>query len=132
MRALITIAVVALAIIGCGAAAPEDDVRSAWEAASHAVADGDATEFCALVSSEGKDEITARTGLGCESAVRLLAVQLDTREKDAIRSAAIRQIEVRGDSATVTYDSNASLEMVGFTGRTSMTRVDGRWLLSGI
>jgi len=134
MRTIAVIVAVLLAAVAAGACGgnAEDDVRSSWEAAARAVADGDATGFCAMVSREGKDEITARTGLACEDAVRLLASQLGAADKAAIRGAAISAVQVDGDAATVTYEAGPGLEQVGFTGRTSMTRVDGRWLLQGI
>ena len=135
MRTLCPVALALLALVasGCGGSSAEDDVRAAWEAAADAAADGNATEFCALVSSEGRDEIAARTGgLECESAVRLLASRLSTREKDEIRATEITAVEVQGDAATVTYEASGALAEVGFTGRTSMRRVDDRWVLQGI
>jgi hypothetical protein len=138
MRAL-PVFVVGLSVLlagGCGSGSgtpAEDEVRSAWRTAADAVADGSATSFCSLVSAEGKREIARRTGgLDCESAVRLLGSRLSATDKDAIRSAEITEIEVRGDDATVSYESSGALAEVGFTGRTTMRKVGGRWLLSGL
>ena len=132
--ALCVLVLVGLPAGGCGGGgSAEDEVRSAWNAAAHAVATGDATRFCELVSAEGKREIARRTGgLECESAVRLLGARLGAGDKDAIRGAEVTKIEVRGDAATVNYESSGALAKVGFTGRTSMLEVDGRWLLSGL
>ena len=136
MRALpVLVAVLVVSLTGgCGGGdSAEDEVRSAWGAAARAVADGSATEFCSLVSAEGKREIARRTGgLECESAVRLLGARLGAGEKDAIRDAEITKIDVRGDDATVSYESSGALSKVGFTGRTSMRKVDEQWLLSGL
>jgi hypothetical protein len=133
MRALV-VACLVLVMGACGGGeSAEDEVRAAWESASHAVADGNATRFCELVSAEGREEIAARTGgLDCESAVRLLASRLDGPDKDTIRAAEITGVEVRGDDATVSYETSAALSEVGFTGRTSMRRIDDRWLLRGV
>jgi hypothetical protein len=122
-----------LAASGCGnGGSAEDDVRAAWETAAKAVAEGNATEFCTLVSAEGREEIAARTGgLECESAVRLLASRLNARDKDGIRTTEITKVEVQGDEATVSYATTDALAKVGFTGRTSMQRIDERWLLRG-
>ena len=135
MRAIsmLILGTLALLVGGCGGASDEDEVRSAWEAAAQAVADANATDFCALVSDEGKTEIAQRAGgLSCESAVRLLASQLAARDKEAIRRAKITNVDVQGDEATVTYATSASLAKVGFTGGTAMRRVDGHWLLRDV
>jgi hypothetical protein len=128
-------AVVALAaapLSACGGEASEDEVRAAWEEAADAIAAGSATDFCALVSAEGKEAITERAGLSCEDAIRLVATQLGAEDKARIRVAEIVQVDVSGDEATVRYESDAALARVGLTGRTSLVRVDGRWLLRGI
>lgn len=136
MRAFSVVVAVLVVMLagGCGGGdSAEDDVRSAWVAAAHAVADGSATRFCSLVSEEGRREIARRTGgLECESAVRLLGARLGREDEDAIRGAEITKIDVRGDDATVSYESSSALSKVGFTGRTSMRKVDERWLLSGL
>jgi hypothetical protein len=132
MRSVCLLLVVLVAA-GCGGGSADDDVRAAWETAANAVADGNATEFCALVSVAGRDQIAARTGgLQCESAVRLLAARLTPREKEQIRATEIANVEVAGDAATVSYQTSGALTAVGFTGRTSLRRIDERWLLEGI
>jgi hypothetical protein len=136
MRAL-SVLVVGLVVLltgGCGGGkSAEDEVRSAWVAAAHAVADGNATRFCSLVSAEGKREIARRTGgLGCESAVRLLGSRLSAGDMNTIRGAEITNVDIHGDAATVSYQSSGALAKVGFTGRTSMRKVGERWLLSGL
>lgn len=116
----------------CGGEPAEEQVRSAWESASHAAADGRATEFCAMVSAEGRQEIATRAGMACEDAVRLLASRLGASERAAVRAAKVTRVEVRGDEASVTYRSSAALAELGFTGRTSLRRIDGRWMLRGV
>jgi hypothetical protein len=124
---------VMLVVGSCGGGSAEDDVRASWEAAARAVADGNATEFCALVSAAGREEIAGRTGgLECESAVRLLAARLTPGEKEQIRATEIANVEVDGDAATVSYEASGALADVGFTGLTSLRRIDERWLLEGI
>lgn len=131
---VVVVVLVVLLAGGCGGGdSAEDEVRSRWVAAAHAVADGGATEFCSLVSAEGKREIARRTGgMECESAVRLLGARLGAEDKDAIRGAEITKIDLRGDNATVSYKSSSALSKVGFTGRTSMRKVDEQWMLSGL
>lgn len=132
VRLATLLALLGLPLAGCGGGSAEDDVRAAWNAASEAVAAGSATDFCGMVSAEGKDVITDRTGMTCEDAIRLLASRLSAEDKTRIEDAVIEQVDVSGDEATVRYESNAALAGIGFTGRTSMVRVDGRWLLRGI
>ena len=117
---------------GCGGDSVDDDVRSAWEKASHAAAGGNATEFCSMVTAAGKRAIAARTRLSCEDGVRLLSSQLSADDKAAIRGAAITKVEVDGANATVRYDVNPALSKVGFTGLTRLQKVKGRWLLRGV
>jgi hypothetical protein len=134
VRAAIVIVLVALVSLpagACGGESAEEEVRSAWEAAAGAAAAGDATTFCDLVSTEGRETISSRVGLGCEDAIRLLASQLEAGEKAAIEAAEITAVDLDGDVATVRYESSAALAKLGFSGRTSMARVDDRWLLQG-
>jgi hypothetical protein len=126
------IVMIALLAAGCGGGSAQDDVRSAWEEASHAAAGGDASHFCSLVTAEGKRTIVTRAKLSCEDGVRLLSSQLSSSDKAAIRGAKITQVEVHGDDATVTYAVSPALTKVGFTGVTRLQKVDGRWLLRGI
>jgi hypothetical protein len=117
---------------GCGGGSADDDVKAAWEKASHAAAGGNATEFCSMVTAEGKRTIGARARLSCEDAVRLLSSQLSAGDKTAIRDAEITKVETDGEKATVSYDVTPALAKVGFTGTTQLQKVDGRWLLSGV
>ena len=123
-----------LAVAGCGGGGDtsSNQVRSTWKDAAAAAAGGDATHFCALVTSAGKQAITSQTSLPCEDSVRLLGSRLTTADKAAIRTAKITKITVRGDDATVTYVMDASLAKLGFTGRTSLHRSSGHWLLLGV
>lgn len=82
--------------------------------------------------SAGKQTITSQTKLPCEDSVRLLASRLSAADKAAIRDAKITQVTVRGDDATVTDVLDASLAKLGFTGRTSLHRSSGHWLLLGV
>ena len=130
-RGVLTVALL-LAAAGCGGGSAGDDARSAWESASHAAAGGDATKFCSLVTTAGRQTITARTKLSCEDAVRLLSSQLSAEDKAAIRGAAVTKVEVDGANATVHYDVTPALAKVGFTGVTRLQKVNGRWLLRGV
>jgi hypothetical protein len=129
---VVAVALAALPAAGCGGAPAEDEVRSAWKGAASAAAAGDATEFCERVSAEGRDTLAERLGVSCEDAIRLLAPRLDARDRRAIEDAEITSVEVSGDEATVRYESTAALAKLGFTGRTTMIRVDDRWLLEGV
>jgi hypothetical protein len=132
--AVVVVGVLVLLVGGAcgGGKSAEDDVRAAWSDAAHAIADGNATAFCALVSDEGKREIEQRAGMECEDAVRVLASRLGAADKDTVRGAEITKVEVDGDEATVIYESSSALARVGLTGRTTMRKVDGRWLLRGV
>jgi hypothetical protein len=132
-RSIVVAATVA-AVVGCGAGgnASPDAVRSAWRTAAAAAAGGDGTGFCELVTSAGKQAITSQTNLPCEDSVRLLGARLTAADKAAIRDAKITKVQVHGDDATVSYVTTRSLAAVGFTGRTSLHRSDGRWLLVGV
>ena len=136
MRASCAIAVSTAFLLaaGCGGSgsSSSDQVRSTWKDAAAAAAAGDGTRFCALVTSSGKQAITSRTSLPCEDSVRLLGSRLSTADKAAIRDATITKVTVRGDDATVTYVMDASLAKLGFTGRTSLHRSSGHWLLLGV
>lgn len=133
-RRFIVVVGVTVAVAGCGGGgnASSDAVRSTWRTAAAAVAGGDATGFCKLVTSAGKQAITSQTSLPCEDSVRLLGSRLTAADRTAIRNAKITKVEVRGDNATVSYVTRPSLAAVGFTGRTSLHRSDGRWLLVGV
>jgi hypothetical protein len=129
----VTVVVAGLLIVaGCGGASDTTQVRSAWESASRAAADGAGTAFCSQVTAQGRQLITSRTKLSCEDSIRLLASSLSAADKTAIRDARITKIDVSGDTATVLYVTNASLGRLGFTGRTDLTKTDGHWLISGV
>jgi hypothetical protein len=128
----VVVALLCLSLPACGGQSGEDEVRAAWRKASQALASGSATDFCGLVSADGKETIKERAGLSCEDAIRLLGSQLGPGDRTRIRDAEIVRVDVSGDEATVRYESSPALAKVGFTGRTSMVRVDGRWLLRGV
>ena len=128
---VVSIAVL-LAACGGGGGSSSDEVRSTWKDAATAAAEGDGTHFCALVTSAGKRAITSQTSLPCEDSVRLLGSRLSAADKAAIRGAKITKVTVHGDDATVTYVMDASLAKLGFTGRTSLHRSSGHWLLIGV
>jgi hypothetical protein len=132
-RLIAALAVVLTAAPGCGGdGGAEGDVRAAWQTAADAVAEGSATDFCARVSDTGKDAIASRVGIACEDAVRLLASRLAAADRAAIADAEITAVDLDGDRATVEYRTTPGLARVGFTGRTTLVRVDGHWLLEGI
>jgi hypothetical protein len=135
LRWAIVVATAILVVTGCGGggdASSSGEVRSAWRDAAAAAAAGDGTRFCALVTTAGRQTITSQTSLPCEDSVRLLGSRLSATDKAAIRDAKITDITVHGDDATVTYVMDASLAKLGFTGRTSLHRSSGHWLLIGV
>jgi hypothetical protein len=130
--AIVVSTAVLLAACGGGSGSSSDEVRSTWKDAATAAAEGDGTHFCALVTGAGKRAITSQTSLPCEDSVRLLGSRLSATDKAAIRDAKITKVTVHGDDATVTYVMDASLAKLGFTGRTSLHRSSGHWLLIGV
>ena len=132
VRALVVVAVLLLAVAGCGGGSDADAARTAWRDAAAAVADGDSAGFCSLVSRAGQQLLTHRTRLSCEDSVRVLGGLLSGADKASIRDATIVRVEVRGDTAVVTYDVSPALSKLGFTGRTTLERSGDQWLLSGV
>lgn len=114
------------------APSPEQQVLATWRAAASEAADGNGTAFCAKVAPAGKAKLTARTSLPCEDTVRLLGSQLTPAERAAVRGAKVTSVTVDRNGAVVHYESTPRLARYGFTGRTELTRSDGRWLLLGI
>jgi hypothetical protein len=111
---------------------PEQQVRQTWRGAATAAAAGDGTAFCARVSPAGRARITAQTQLPCEDTIRLLASRLSDADRRAVLGARITAVTVTGDQAVVRYVTTPTLSKLGFTGRTTLTRSGGQWLLQGI
>lgn len=138
-----TIALTAACVLvaaGCGGdeqpaappPSPEQQVREAWRGAARAAADGDGAGFCDRVAPAGKDKLLARTMLPCEDTIRLLASRLTEADRQAVLGAQITAVTVTGDRALVRYETTPTLSKLGFTGRTSLTKAGGQWLLLGI
>ncbi len=117
---------------GGGKTSDADSVKATWKTAATAAVDGQGTAFCKLVTDAGKAQITARTQLPCEDSIRLLASQLSDADKAKIKAADITRVSVSGDKATVTYATTPTLATLGFTGRTTLSKSGGDWLLVGI
>lgn len=111
---------------------PEQQVRATWRSAATAAANGDGAAFCAKAAPAGKDKITAATMLPCEDSIRLLGSRLTAEDRAAALGAKATAVTVTGDSALVRYETTPALAKLGFTGRTSLTRSGGRWLVLGI
>ncbi len=135
LPAIAALATLALAFAsGCGgtSTSPADSVRSTWKKAATAAVDGQGTAFCALATDAGKQKITARTQLPCEDSIRLLASRLSSADKAVIHDAKITKVTVNGNDAVVTYATTPTLAGLGFTGRTTLVKSGGNWLLVGI
>ncbi len=111
---------------------PEQQVREVWRAAANAAAAGDGAAFCDRVAPAGKDKLLAQTQLPCEDTIRLLSSRLTDADRRAVRGAQITAVTVTGERALVRYTTTPALSELGFTGRTSLTRSGGQWLLLGI
>ena len=140
-RAALVLPLACLALLpGCGgddeatppAPTPEQQVRTVWRGAANAAASGDGTAFCAAVAPAGKVKLTARTQLRCEDTITLLSSRLSPADRQAILSAQVTAVTVTGDRAIVRYETTPTLAELGFTGRTSLTKSGGQWLLLGI
>ena len=110
---------------------PEQQVTATWRAAATAAAAGNGAGFCPRVSPAGQAKLAAATQLPCEDAVRLLGSRLTPADRAAITGAQITGVTVTGDTAVVRYTSVPALARLGFTGRTTLERVGGVWLLRG-
>ena len=133
--AALAVAGALLLAAGCGGGgktSDADSVKATWTKAATAAVDGQGTTFCELVTDAGKAQITSRTQLPCEDSIRLLASQLSVADKAKIKDAQITKVSVAGDKATVTYATTPTLATLGFTGRTTLSRSGGDWLLVGI
>ncbi len=136
-RALPVLAAAALAVTlaGCGggsSSSPSDAVKTTWKQAATAAVDGQGTAFCSHVTAAGKAKITARTQLPCEDSIRLLASRLSAADKAVIHDAKITKVTVNGNDAVVTFATTPTLAALGFTGRTTLVKSGGHWLLVGI
>ena len=129
-----------LLVSGCGGddepaappPSPEQQVREVWRVAADAAAAGDGAAFCDRVAPAGKDKLLAQTQLPCEDTIRLLSSRLTDADRRAVRGATITAVTVTGDRALVRYTTTPTLVELGFTGRTSLTKSGGQWLLLDI
>lgn len=62
----------------------------------------------------------------------MLASRLTEADRRHVLRAPVRSVTITGDRALVRYETTARLQKLGFTGRTSLTRSGGQWLLLGI
>jgi len=132
---ILVAAALAAGLAGCGGGSspsPSDAVRTTWKQAATAAVDGQGTAFCSHVTAAGKAKITARTQLPCEDSIRLLASRLSSADKAVIHDAKITKVTVSGNDAVVTYATTPTLAALGFTGRTTLLKSGGHWLLVGI
>jgi len=96
-----------------------------------AVARGDGTTACGLLSAkaleEAEAEISRRAGdIGCATAVGQGAGSLPADVRGALRRPVITRVEVRGDRATV------NVRVADRRARVRLRRIDGRWRVDGL
>ncbi len=109
----------------------EQQVRTIWRTAATAAAAGNGNAFCPSLTTDAQAQITAATKLECLDAIRLLGSRLTAADRKAVAAAPITAVTITGDTAVVRYEPVPSLAPLGFTGRTRLQQVGGRWLLSG-
>jgi hypothetical protein len=110
---------------------PEQQVGATWRTAAVAAATGNGDSFCPRLTTDARAQITAATKLPCADAIRLLGSRLTPADRKAIAEAPLTAVTITGDTAVVRYKPVSSLSPLGFTGRTTLQQVGGRWLLSG-
>ena len=136
-RALFAGALVTTALIaGCGddddggdSGGDEAAIEQAVRNYGVAIADGEATRACALLSPAGRRQIeqqqsalTKRQISSCPPAVRALNESLSPEDAEASREIELEQIEVDGDAATArVVDGNGVL----------LVRSGESWLIAG-
>jgi len=129
--AVVAAIAVAAAIAGCGAAAsPAAQVRSAWATLKHALVDGDANRFCAMLNDTSRTQllvaiaqVSPPSSASCDSAAQtLFQISRDARQKAA--AATLLSVHVRGDVATTTDTSGPPADR--------WVKVDGGWQLADL
>jgi hypothetical protein len=119
-----------LLIAGCGGGSPRDAVSSDWHAAAVAMADGDGKTACSHFTQAVSGTLSSSSGLSCADAVKDLAAPLTTSDRDGVKAAKATVVTLAGANATVAYPLTPGLRKLGFTGRSRLARVGGRWLIA--
>jgi len=135
-RHLLTAALAAavVTVVGCGddgndGSSNEAEIEAVVSDYGVAIADGDATEACALLAPAGQRQIEQQQATltkqpidSCPAAVSSLTRSLSPEDAQASREIELKQIEVDGDSATARVVDGNGVRLV---------RSGEEWLIAG-
>jgi hypothetical protein len=133
----------AVLVVGCGGGAGVGGDRAKIEQTLQrdftAIANGDGGTACALATPSGQAKLEkAVPGASCEQIVSLVAQRLPQRIKHALRTAQIKQVTIKGDTATV-QDADITSTRGSFRGflhpgsapGVLKRQPDGTWKIAG-
>ncbi len=144
VRALATVALVAVAA-GCGGSTSDTDkVKASVSDFLTAVADDKGASACALLTDSAIQELNSaafllRAPASCADAIEGFNRQLSSDEKKALKSAEVNRVTITGDKAIVA-DNDLLLEAGGEAGLfrnndprpLALERIGGDWKISSL
>ena len=121
---------VLLAVAGCGDS-EEDRVKETVDTYFEAFVDSEGDKACELLSDEARRDVVRQVGdqigtKNCGDAMNRVRATLDTESVEALRGAQVQRVEIEGDRATVTLETN------GRSTDAQMERVGGDWRVSAV
>ncbi len=131
MRARSVLAVVAIGlgatIAGCGTSSDSEKAGNAVESYLAAIAQGEGTTACDLLSTKAQAEAVAAArdagfaAATCEQAVKAMSAGLETRDRSLLRLATISDVTIDGDTAEARVEGGdaVTLEKSGDTWKIS-------------
>lgn len=113
--------VVGLSIAGCGGSSDSEKAGNAVESYLAAIAQGEGTTACDLLSTTAQGEaVAAARSAGfaaatCEQAVKAMSAGLETRDRSLLRLATISDVTIDGDTAEARVEGGdaVTLEKTG-------------------
>ena len=115
-----------LALASCGGGNDKEDAEEVVRGIAEATSDSDGERFCGLVTEQFLEQSTGTTGDKAKDACKK---QIDSNKSTKVKVTKITKTEVKGDTATVTAELEAS-------GRKrpqvfNLKKEDGEFKLSG-
>ena len=122
--------VLLLAVAGCGDS-EEDRVKETLDTYFEAFVDSEGDKACELLSDEARRDVVRQVGSqvgtkSCGDAMDRVRATLDAESVDALEAAEVQRVQIDGDRATVT------LETDGRSTDAQMERVGGDWRVSAV
>lgn len=124
------VASLTVAVAGCGGGSPRDVVSSDWHAAAVAMANGDGQAACSHFTPAVSGTLSSSSGASCPDAVKDLAAPLSSSDRNGVKAVKATVVSLAGANAAVVYPLTSGLRKLGFTGRSRLVRVGGRWLIA--